>query len=70
MRGDGPAQGNVIVNRAIVETIWIGLTSADMPIPELLGDGWQSVFDSGDINKVMWNSTLSEMLTFDDNLRD
>ena len=29
--------------RAIVETKGIGLTSADMPIPDMLGDGRQSV---------------------------
>ena len=27
-------------------------------------------FDYGDIHEVMWISTLSNMLTFDDNLRD
>jgi hypothetical protein len=32
MRDDSPAKG-------IIETMRIGLTSADMPIPEMLGDG-------------------------------
>jgi hypothetical protein len=39
MRDDGPAEGHFIEERAIVETIKIGLTSADMPIPEMHGDG-------------------------------
>jgi len=39
MRDDGPAEGYFIEERAIVETMRIGLTSADMPIPEMHGDG-------------------------------
>ena len=48
----------------------IELSSADMPIPEMLGDGRQSILGYGDIHEVMWNSTLSNTLTSDDNLRD
>jgi hypothetical protein len=36
---DGPAEGYFIEKSAIVETMRIGLTSADMPIAEMLGDG-------------------------------
>jgi hypothetical protein len=39
MRDDGPADGFFIEDRAIVETIRIGLTSADMAILEMHGDG-------------------------------
>jgi hypothetical protein len=38
-RDDGPAERYFIKERAIVETMGIGLTSADMTIPEMLGDG-------------------------------
>jgi hypothetical protein len=38
-RDDDPAEGYFIKERAIVETMGIGVTSADMPIPEMLGDG-------------------------------
>jgi hypothetical protein len=36
---DGPVEGYFIEKRAIVDTMRIGLTSADMHIPEMLGDG-------------------------------
>ena len=56
--------------RAIVETIRIGLMSADMHIPEMHQcsetDDNQS-FEYGDIHEVMRNSTLSNILNFDDN---
>jgi len=56
--------------RAIVETMRIGLMSADMPIPEMHQcsetDDNQS-FEYGHIHTVLWNSTLSNMRTFDDN---
>jgi len=29
-----------------------------------------SLFDYGDIHEVMWNSTLLNILTFDDKLQD
>jgi len=60
---------------AIIETMRIGLTSAEMHIAEMYQcsetDDNQS-FEYGDIHEVMWNSTLSNILTFDDNdnLRD
>jgi hypothetical protein len=38
MRDDGPADGYFMEERAIVETMRIGLTSADMPIAEMLGN--------------------------------
>jgi len=38
-RDDCPAEGYIIKERAIVETMGFGLTSTDMPIPEKLGDG-------------------------------
>jgi len=38
-RKDSPAESYFIEKRAIVERMGIGLTSADMPIPEMLGDG-------------------------------
>ena len=44
MRDDGPAEGHFIEERAIIETMRIGLTSANMPIPEMHGDGWQSLY--------------------------
>jgi len=37
----------------MVETMGIGLTSADMPIPEMLADGCQSIIDYGDKHKVV-----------------
>jgi len=43
-RDDVPAE-------AIIGTMGIGLTSANMPIPEMLGDGWQSIFHHGDIHE-------------------
>jgi len=39
MSDDGPAEGNFIQERAIVETMRIGLMSANIPIPEMHGDG-------------------------------
>jgi hypothetical protein len=39
MRDDGPAEGYFFENRAIVETIRIGLTSPNMPILEMHRDG-------------------------------
>jgi len=36
----------------------------------MLRDGWQSILDHGDIHEVMWNFTLSNLLTIDGNLRD
>jgi hypothetical protein len=39
MKDDSPAEGYFIQKRAIVETMRIGPTSADMPIPEMHGDG-------------------------------
>jgi len=44
MRDNGPVEGYDMENSAIIETMRIGLTSADMPITEMLGDGWQSIF--------------------------
>jgi len=38
-RDNSPAEGYISRNRAIVETMGIGLTSANMPIPAMLGDG-------------------------------
>jgi hypothetical protein len=39
MNDDGPAEGYFIETRGIVETMKIGPMSADMPIPEMHGDG-------------------------------
>jgi len=69
-RDDGPPEGYLSRKRPISETMRIELSSADMPIPEMLGDGRQSILGYGDIHEVMWNSTLSNTLTSDDNLRD
>jgi hypothetical protein len=38
-RDDDPAEGYLSRNRATVETMGIGLMSADIPILEMLGDG-------------------------------
>jgi len=40
----------------------IGFMSTDMPIPVILGDGWQSIFDYGNIHEIVCNSTLSKIL--------
>jgi hypothetical protein len=39
MRDDGPAEGYLLTKRAIIETMRIGLSSADITIPVMLGDG-------------------------------
>jgi len=39
MRHDSPAEGYFVEKRATFENMRIGLTSADMPIPEIHGDG-------------------------------
>jgi len=49
---DGPAEGYLMRKRAFIETMRIGLTSANMPIPEMLEDGWQSIFDQKNIYKI------------------
>ena len=57
--------------RPTFERMGIELSCADMPIPEILRDGWQSVlFDYCDIHKVLWNSTPFKILTFEDILQD
>lgn len=58
-------QGMTSLKEAIIETIRIGLTSPNMPIPELLGDCWHPIIEYGNIWIVRWKSTQSSILNFD-----
>jgi len=69
-RDDDPVWGEYLENWAIIETMRIQFASTNMHIPEMhqcseMDDN--PSFDYGDIQEVMWNSTLSNILTFDDN---
>jgi len=54
-RDDSPAEGYLLSKQSIIDNMWIGLTRANMPISEMLGDGWQSIFVYGNIHEVCGN---------------
>ena len=43
--------GTTSLQEAIIETMWIGLVSANMPIPDMFGDGWQSTVNIASYSK-------------------
>jgi len=69
-RDDGAAEGYLSTKATIIGTMRIGLMSATMPILEMLRDGWQSIFDYGDRQEVLWKSTISNILTLDGTLQN
>jgi hypothetical protein len=50
--------GKMFLQEAIILMWGIGLTSAIMAIREMLGDGWYSLLDHGNIHEVIWHSTV------------
>jgi len=68
-RDDGPAEGYIIQEMAIIETSWLDLGALICTSREGI-NSWRwitiSFFDYCDIHEVMWNSITSKVLTFDD----
>jgi len=62
-RVDSPAVAYLLRKWTRVETMRIAFSSSEGHIPEILRDGWKSIFDYSNMHEVMCNSTLFNILT-------